>query len=52
MDLANKDRMLTMYESSMADLSTKVHLLKKTLEEKVKSEREGGSKRGREGGKS
>ena len=33
-DLANKDRMLSMYESSMADLSSKVHLLKKSLEEK------------------
>ena len=34
-DLANKDRMLSMYENSMADLSSKVHHLKKTLEEKV-----------------
>ena len=34
MDLANKDRMLTMYESSMADLSSKVHSLRKTLEQK------------------
>ena len=33
-DLENKDRMLSMYESSMADLSSKVHLLKKSLEEK------------------
>jgi hypothetical protein len=33
-DLANKDRMLSMYENSMADLSSKVHHLKKTLEEK------------------
>ena len=33
-DLANKDRMLSMYESSMADLSSKVHLLKKSLVEK------------------
>ena len=34
-DLENKDRMLSMYENSMADLSSKVHLLKKSLEEKV-----------------
>jgi len=34
-DLASKDRMLTMYETSMADLSSKVHYLKKTLDEKV-----------------
>lgn len=33
-DLANKDRMLTMYESSMADLSSKVHLLRRSLEQK------------------
>ena len=36
-DLANKDRMLSMYETSMADLSSKVHYLKKTLDEKVSS---------------
>lgn len=34
-DLESKNRMLSMYESSMADLSTKVHLLKRSLEEKV-----------------
>ena len=34
-DLASKDRMLSMYETSMADLSSKVHHLKKTLDEKV-----------------
>ena len=34
MDLANKDRMLTMYESSMADLSSKLHHLRRTLEQK------------------
>ena len=34
-DIESKERMLTMYESSMADLSTKVHHLKKSLEEKV-----------------
>ena len=34
-DLENKDRMLSMYENSMADLSSKVHHLKKSLEEKV-----------------
>ena len=34
-DIEKKERMLTMYESSMADLSSKVHLLKKSLEEKV-----------------
>ncbi len=34
-DLESKDRMLSMYESSMADLSSKVHLLRRSLEEKV-----------------
>ncbi len=35
-DLASKDQMLSMYETSMADLSSKVHHLKKTLDEKVR----------------
>ena len=34
-DIESKDRMLNMYETSMADLSSKVHLLRKNLEEKV-----------------
>lgn len=34
-ELSDKDRMLSMYENSMADLSSKMHLLKKSLEEKV-----------------
>lgn len=34
-DLESKARMLTMYETSMADLSTKVTTLKRSLEEKV-----------------
>ena len=33
-DLEDKARMLNMYESNMADLSSKMHNLKKTLEEK------------------
>ena len=35
-DLASKQQMLSMYETSMADLSSKVHHLKKTLDEKVR----------------
>ncbi len=35
-ELSDKDRMLSMYENSMADLSTKMHVLKKSLEEKVR----------------
>ncbi len=35
-ELSDKDRMLSMYENSMADLSTKMHMLKKSLEEKVR----------------
>jgi hypothetical protein len=35
-ELSDKDRMLSMYENSMADLSSKMHLLKKSLEEKVR----------------
>lgn len=34
-DLESKAKMLNMYETSMADLSTKVHTLKRSLEEKV-----------------
>ena len=33
--LTNKERMLHIYENSMADLSTKMSMLKKSLEEKV-----------------
>ena len=33
-DLEDKARMLNMYENNMADLSSKMHNLKKTLEEK------------------
>lgn len=36
-ELSDKDRMLSMYETSMADLSTKMHMLKKSLEEKVRA---------------
>ena len=35
-ELSDKERMLSMYENSMADLSSKMHLLKKSLEEKVR----------------
>ena len=35
-DLENKDKMLVMYENSMADLSTTLHTLKRSLEEKVR----------------
>ena len=34
-ELSDKDRMLSMYENSMSDLNTKMHMLKKSLEEKV-----------------
>ena len=34
-ELSDKDRMLSMYANSMSDLNTKMHLLKKSLEEKV-----------------
>lgn len=34
-ELTDKDRMLSMYENSMADLNSKMHLLKKSIEEKV-----------------
>lgn len=34
-ELSDKDRMLSMYENSMADLSSKMQMLKKSLEEKV-----------------
>ena len=33
--LTSKERMLHMYEHSMADLSTQMNMLKKSLEEKV-----------------
>ena len=33
-DLEDKARMLNMYENNMADLSSKMHSLKRTLEEK------------------